>query len=115
MLRLAAVSCHGCLMQSASFWKCMKLDESAESQLQRLEGGEDEDDDDMGPLAAAGCLRAISTILNSVASIPQLYPQMEPCLVPILHRMMSSEGEGTHLLVPMRRCKVPGSTGKVPS
>ena len=45
-----------------------------------------------GALAGYSILRAISTVLDSVCSIPQLYPQLEELLFPILHRYTSEEG-----------------------
>lgn len=70
------------LTQAAAFWKCLQ---SAET---------DDDDDDSGALAAVGCLRAISTILESVNGLPQLFPQMEPTLLPIMQRMLTTDGQG---------------------
>ena len=49
--------------------------------------------DDPGALAAVGCLRAISTILESVSRLPQLFVQVEPTLVPIMCRMLTSDGQ----------------------
>lgn len=69
-------------IQAAAFWKCLQ---SAET---------DEEDDDSGALAAVGCLRAISTILESVNGLPQLFPQMEPTLLPIMQRMLTTDGQG---------------------
>ena len=42
----------------------------------------DDEADDPGALAAVGCLRAISTILESVSSLPQLFVQFEPTCFP---------------------------------
>jgi hypothetical protein len=58
------------------------------------EAAEDEGDDS-GALAAVGCLRAISTILESVSSLPHLFGQVEPTLMPIMRRMLTSDGQGT--------------------
>ena len=52
--------------------------------------------DDPGALAAVGCLRAICTILESVSRLPQLFVQVEPTLVPIMHRMLTSDGQGMY-------------------
>ncbi|KAM4070584.1 hypothetical protein ACJW30_12G175300 [Castanea mollissima] len=41
-----------------------------------------------------GCLHAISTILESVSRLPQLFLQVEPTLVPIMRRMLTSDGQG---------------------
>lgn len=57
------------------------------------EAAEDEGDDS-GALAAVGCLRAISTILESVSSLPHLFGQVEPTLMPIMRRMLTSDGQG---------------------
>ena len=53
--------------------------------------------DDPRALAAVGCLRAISTILKSVSSrLPHLFVQVEPTLLPIMRRMLSSDGQGIY-------------------
>ncbi|KAM3683821.1 hypothetical protein ACJW31_12G177800 [Castanea mollissima] len=60
--------------------------------------GEAEDEpDDPGALAAVGYLRAISTILESVSRLPQLFVQVEPTLVPIMRRMLTSDGQGPYV------------------
>lgn len=51
--------------------------------------------DDPGALAAVGCLRAISTILESVRRLPHLFVQIEPTLLPIMRRMLTTDGQGT--------------------
>ena len=56
---------------------------------------ENEDGDDPGALAAVGCLRAISTILESVSRLPHLFVQIEPTLLPIMKKMLTTEGQGT--------------------
>ncbi|RYQ79055.1 hypothetical protein Ahy_Scaffold8g108542 isoform A [Arachis hypogaea] len=66
---------------AAAFWKCMN---SAEA---------DEEADDPGALAAVGCLRAISTILESVSRLPHLFVQIEPTLLPIMRRMLTTDGQ----------------------
>jgi importin-7 len=53
--------------------------------------------DDSGALAAVGCLRAISTILESIRRLPHLFVRIEPTLLPIMHRMLTSDGQGTIL------------------
>lgn len=55
----------------------------------------DEEGDDPGALAAVGCLRAISTILESVSSLPELFVHVEPTLLPIMRRMLTTDGQGT--------------------
>lgn len=57
----------------------------------------DEEVEDTGALAAVGCLRAISTILESISSLPHLFPQIELTLLPILRRMLTSDGQGIKL------------------
>ena len=65
---------------AAAFWKMYSEDE-------------DKDDDDCsGALASVGCLRAIATILESVSSLPHLYVQLEPALMPIMRKMLTQEG-----------------------
>jgi hypothetical protein len=54
----------------------------------------DDEADDPGALAAVGCLRAISTILESVSRLPDLFVQVEPTLLPIMRRMLTTDGQG---------------------
>ncbi|CAI9117362.1 OLC1v1018740C1 [Oldenlandia corymbosa var. corymbosa] len=70
-----------CQNLAATFWKCLNSSEA------------DEEGDDPGALAAVGCLRAISTILESVSSLPHLFVQIEPTLLPIMRRMLTSDGQ----------------------
>uniref|UniRef100_A0ACD5ZLZ6 Uncharacterized protein n=1 Tax=Avena sativa TaxID=4498 RepID=A0ACD5ZLZ6_AVESA len=56
----------------------------------------DDEADDSGALAAVGCLRAISTILESVSSLPHLFTQIEPTLLPIMRRMLTSDGQDVY-------------------
>ncbi|KAB1213416.1 hypothetical protein CJ030_MR5G003514 [Morella rubra] len=70
-----------CQNLAAAFWRCMNTAEA------------DEEVDDPGALAAVGCLRAISTILESVSRLPQLFVQIEPTLLPIMRRMLTSDGQ----------------------
>ncbi|VAH31486.1 unnamed protein product [Triticum turgidum subsp. durum] len=46
--------------------------------------------------AAVGCLRALSTILESISSLPHLFIQIEPTLLPILRRMLTSDGQDVY-------------------
>jgi importin-7 len=63
-----------------------------------MASSETEDEaDDSGALAAVGCLRAISTILESIRSLPHLFVRIEPTLLPIMRRMLTSDGQGTIL------------------
>lgn len=71
--------------QAAAFWRCMNTAEA------------DEDADDPGALAAVGCLRAISTILESVSRLPHLFVQIEPTLLPIMRRMLTTDGQGKYM------------------
>ncbi|KAL9247096.1 hypothetical protein vseg_020563 [Gypsophila vaccaria] len=71
-----------CQNLAAAFWKCMSTAEADE-----------ESDDPGGALAAVGCLRAISTILESVSSLPHLFGQIEPTLLPIMRRMLTTDGQ----------------------
>lgn len=60
----------------------------------------DEEGDDPGALAAVGCLRAISTILESINSLPDLFIHIEPTLLPIMRRMLTTDGQGgSHVLI----------------
>eukprot|EP00250_Pteridium_aquilinum_P010585 c19495_g1_i1 orf=322-3393(-) len=70
-----------CQNLAAAFWKCIRSSEG------------EEEEDDSAALAAVGCLRAISTILESVSRLPDLFPQVEPILLPILQRMLSTDGQ----------------------
>ncbi|XP_057779472.1 importin beta-like SAD2 [Salvia miltiorrhiza] len=70
-----------CQNLAAAFWKCMNTAEA------------DEEGDDPGALAAVGCLRAISTILESVNSLPDLFIHIEPTLLPIMRRMLTTDGQ----------------------
>jgi hypothetical protein len=55
-------------------------------------------------LAAVGCLRAISTILESISSLPHLFIQIEPTLLPIMRRMLTSDGQGIYCSRIVDRC-----------
>ncbi|KAJ7979108.1 importin beta-like SAD2 [Quillaja saponaria] len=70
-----------CQNLAAAFWRCMNTSEA------------DDDADDPGALAAVGCLRAISTILESVSRLPHLFIQVEPTLLPIMRRMLTTDGQ----------------------
>lgn len=74
--------CDCLLLQAAAFWKCLESSETVD------------DEDDSGALAAVGCLRAIGTILESVSRLPDLFPLMEPTLLPIMQRMLTTDGQG---------------------
>ncbi|XP_042376688.1 importin beta-like SAD2 [Zingiber officinale] len=70
-----------CQNLASAFWRCLDSSES------------DDDADDSGALAAVGCLRAISTILESVNRLPHLFVQIEPTLLPILQKMLTTDGQ----------------------
>ncbi|OMP03819.1 hypothetical protein COLO4_10182 [Corchorus olitorius] len=70
-----------CQNLAAAFWRCMNTEEA------------DDEADDPGALAAVGCLRAISTILESVSRLPHLFVQIEPTLLPIMRRMLTTDGQ----------------------
>ncbi|XP_050214915.1 importin beta-like SAD2 isoform X2 [Mercurialis annua] len=70
-----------CQNLAAAFWRCMNTAEA------------DDEADDTGALAAVGCLRAISTILESVSRLPHLFVQIEPTLLPIMRRMLTTDGQ----------------------
>ncbi|KAF5182902.1 Importin beta-like sad2 [Thalictrum thalictroides] len=70
-----------CQNLAAAFWKCMNAAEA------------DDEGDDPGALAAVGCLRAISTILESVSKLPNLFLEIEPTLLPIMRRMLTTDGQ----------------------
>jgi len=59
-------------------------------------GVQDEDDDDAGALAAVGCLRAISTIMESVSTLPHMYPQIEVMCMPIMVKMLSADDQDVY-------------------
>ncbi|KAM0916062.1 hypothetical protein ACQ4PT_010415 [Festuca glaucescens] len=73
-----------CQSLAAAFWRCMASSEA------------DDEVEDSGALAAVGCLRALSTILESISSLPHLFIQIEPTLLPILRRMLTSDGQDVY-------------------
>jgi hypothetical protein len=70
-----------CQNLAAAFWKCMNTVNA------------DEEVDDQGALAAVGCLRAISTVLESVSSLPHIFAHIEPILLPIMTKMLTTDGQ----------------------
>lgn len=68
------------------FWRAIAEEESAAG------GGDDDGDFAGGALAGYSVLRAISTVLDAVSSLPELYPQLEELLYPILQKYTSEEG-----------------------
>lgn len=65
----------------------------------------DDEANDPDALAAVGFLRAISTILESVSRLPHLFVQVEPTLLPIMQRMLTTNGQGTPLAI-FLLCKI---------
>ncbi|CAD7704977.1 unnamed protein product [Ostreobium quekettii] len=63
----------------AAFFKCVDANQ------------EDEDGDDLGAIAAYGCLRALNTLVDSVRSQPAIFSQLEEICFPIMDRMTSRE------------------------
>ncbi|XVE84540.1 hypothetical protein DITRI_Ditri17bG0021400 [Diplodiscus trichospermus] len=70
-----------CQNLAATFWRCMNTSEA------------DDEADDLGALAAVGCLRATSTILESVSRLPHLFVEIEPTLLPIMRSMLTPDGQ----------------------
>ncbi|KAK9839718.1 hypothetical protein WJX81_008385 [Elliptochloris bilobata] len=73
-----------CQHLTQAFWRACEQENGA---------GDDDSDDGEGALAAYGCLRALYTVLESVSGLPQLLPQLEGILFPIMQRMVSTEGQ----------------------
>lgn len=44
-------------------------------------------------MAAYGCMRALSTVLDSVSSMSALFPELEAILFPLMQRLTSTEGQ----------------------
>lgn len=58
------------------------------------ESAEDDDaDDGEGMMAAYGCMRALSTVLDSVSGMSPLFPELEAILFPLMQRLASTEGQ----------------------
>jgi hypothetical protein len=76
------------------FWRAIAEEENGAG------GGGGEDDEGGNPnsfsdgaaLAGYSILRAISTVLDAVSSLPELYPQLEELLFPILEKYSSEAG-----------------------
>ena len=77
--------------QVGAFWKSYKVCSS-----EAAEEASDPDDDSatVSLLAAAGCLRAMGTVCDSIALMPQLFPPLEPLLLPVLQQLLRPEGSG---------------------
>ncbi|XP_033514995.1 importin beta-like SAD2 isoform X2 [Nicotiana tomentosiformis] len=70
-----------CHNLAAAFWKYINTAE------------DDDDGDDPGSPVAFGCLRAIGTIIESISHLPHLFVHIEPTLVPIMRRMLTTDGQ----------------------
>lgn len=46
-----------------------------------------------GAIAAYGCLKAINTLLDSVANLKHLFPVLEDILFPVMSKLLSTEGQ----------------------
>ncbi|EFJ51590.1 hypothetical protein VOLCADRAFT_79706 [Volvox carteri f. nagariensis] len=67
---------------TSAFWKyCAVADEDAEG------------DEDTAGIAAFGCMRALNTLLESCSDQPALVASLEEVLYPLMHRMLSTEGQ----------------------
>ena len=55
-----------------------------------VDAGEDDDD---AAMAAAQCLECINTVLKGTCEHPELYTNMEPCLVPLVLQILGNDGE----------------------
>lgn len=64
----------------------------------------EDDSEDPGALAAVGCLRAISTILESVSRLPNLFVHIEPTMLPIMRRMLTTDGQGIYASLTIFLC-----------
>ena len=47
--------------------------------------------------AAVQCCSAITTLLESIKKTPELYPHLEPYLVPMLHRVLTPDAKGDYI------------------
>lgn len=61
--------------------------------LCRVQDQDDDDELDSSVLAAFGCLRAITTVLESMSTMAGIYPQLEEILFPLMFKMCSSDGQ----------------------
>ncbi|KXZ43736.1 hypothetical protein GPECTOR_81g184 [Gonium pectorale] len=55
--------------------------------------GEEDADEDSAGIAAFGCMRALNMLLESCSEQPALVAALEEVLFPLLHRMLSTEGQ----------------------
>ena len=61
--------------------------------LWKQEAADEEEDEGEGLMAAYGCMRALSTVLDSVSTMPALFPQLEAILFPVMQRLCSTDGQ----------------------
>ena len=72
-------------------------------------------------MAAYGCMRALSTVLDSVSGMSPLFPELEAILFPLMQRLTSTEGQDVFEEVlelisyftyfsPAVRAELPGNT-----
>ncbi|GIL84239.1 hypothetical protein Vretimale_15865 [Volvox reticuliferus] len=67
---------------AGAFWKyCAAAEEDADGE------------EDTASIAAFGCMRALNTLLESCCDQPALIASLEEVLYPLLHRMLSTEGQ----------------------
>ena len=72
------------------FWRAVAEDEGGGGGT--ADGGGTEEDGSGGALAGYSMLGAISTVLDAVSSLPELYPQLEELLFPIMEKYTSEDG-----------------------
>mgnify|MGYP001251430690 CR=1 FL=1 len=73
---------------AAAYWKCVRESEAKLYAEDENEGtGNADYDEDFSAMQSGGCLRAIVTIITSVHALPELYPQIEQILMPIMMRV----------------------------
>ena len=76
----------------SSHWQ-QQYQKSASMRPVLQESAEDDDaDDGEGLMAAYGCMRALSTVLDSVSGMAALFPELEAILFPLMQRLASNEG-----------------------
>jgi importin-7 len=59
---------------------------------QYCNAGEDDDDDDAA-MAAAQCLECIATVMKGICDQPEMMKKLEPCLIPLVMKIMGNDGE----------------------
>ena len=56
-----------------------------------IEKETDDEDDESAAMAAANCLGTLSTLLMSVHQLPQLFPELQACLLPLLAQNLCAD------------------------